>query len=65
MALPIPPGTFDRTVDLIAMSLSDLGASVGELIEVDELDEMKLEIRETTGLDYLWNMINRRWCYNV
>ena len=65
MALPIPPGIFDRTVDLIAMSLADLGASVGELIEFDDLDEMKLEIRETTGLDYLWNMINRRWCYNV
>ena len=65
MALPIPPGIFDRTIDLITMSLADLGASVGELIEVDDLDEMELEIRETTGLDCLWKMINIWWCYNV
>ena len=65
MALPIPPGIFDRTVDLIAMSLADRGSSVGKLLEVGDLDDMELEIRETTGLDCLWNMINRRWCYNV
>ena len=65
MALPIPTGIFDITVDLIAMSLADLGSSVGELLEVGDLDQMELEIRETTGLDCLWNMINRRWCYNV
>ena len=65
MALPVPPGIFDRAVYLIAMSLADLGDSVGKLLEVGDLDEMELEIRETTGLDCLWNMINRRWCYNV
>ena len=42
MTLPIPPGIFDITVDLITMSLADIGASVGELIEVDDLDDMEL-----------------------
>ena len=64
MALPIPPGIFDRTVDLITMIISDIGSSVGKLIEVDDLDEMEIEIRQTTGLDFLWNMINRRWGNN-
>ena len=59
MALPIPPGIFDRTVDFIAMILAELGASVGELLEVGDLDGMELEIRETTGLDCLWKTTAR------
>ena len=65
MALPIQPGIFDKTVDLIAMNLADLGASVGELLEVGALDDMEPEIRETTGLDCIWNIIKRWWRYNV
>ena len=38
MALSIPPVIFDSTVDLMAMSLAEVGASVVELLEVgDEL----------------------------
>ena len=40
MALSIPPGIFDSTVDLMAMSLAEVGASVGELLEVGGLDGM-------------------------
>ena len=50
MALPIPSGIFDRTVDLMAMSLVELGASVGELLEVGGLDGMELGSRETAWL---------------
>ena len=53
MALPITPGFFDRTVDLMFMSLAELGASVGELDEVGDLYGMELEIIETTWLDCL------------
>ena len=35
------------------MSLAELGASVGELLEVGDIDGMELGIRETTGLDCL------------
>ena len=48
MALSIPPGIFDSTVDLMAMNLSEVGASVGELLEVGDLDGMDIEIREAT-----------------
>ena len=59
MALPIPPGIFDRTVDLIATSLAEIGASVGESLEVGDLDGVEIEIRETTGLDCLWKRTAR------
>ena len=47
MALSIPPGGFDSAVDLMAMSLAEVGASVGELLEVGGLDRIELGSRET------------------
>ena len=46
MELSIPPGISDRTVYLMAMSLTEIGASVGELIEFGGLDDMELGSRE-------------------
>ena len=54
MALSIPPGIFDSTVDLMAMSLAEVGDSVGELLEVGGLDGMELGSRETAWLCGLW-----------
>ena len=59
MALSIPPGIFDSTVDLMAMSLAELGASVGELLEVGGLDGMELGSRETAWLGGLWKTTAR------
>ena len=59
MALSIPPGIFDSTVDLMAMNLSEVGASVGELLELGGLDGMELQSRETTWLCCLWKTIAR------
>ena len=54
MALPIPPGILDSTVDLMAMILAEVGASVGKLLEVGGLDGMELGSRETAWLCGLW-----------
>ena len=59
MALPIPSGIFDSTVDLMAMSLAEVGASVVELLEVGGLDGMELGSRETAWLGGLWKTIAR------
>ena len=59
MALPIPSGIFDSTVDLMAMSLAELGASVGELLEFGGLDGMELGSRETAWLCGLWKTTAR------
>ena len=59
MALSIPPGIFDSTVDLMAMSLAEVGASVGELLEVGGLDGMELGRREKAWLDGLWKTTAR------
>ena len=50
MALPIPYGVFNSTVDLMATSLAEVGASVGELLEVGGLDGM-----ESAMAQNLWN----------
>ena len=59
MALSIPPGIFDSTVDLMAMSLAEVGASVGELLEVGGLDGMELGSIETAWLGGLCKTIAR------
>ena len=59
MALSIPSGIFDSTVDLMAMSLAEVGASVGELLEVGGLDGMELGSIETAWLDGLWKTTAR------
>ena len=59
MALPIPSGIFDSTVDLMAMSLSEVVVSVGELLEVGGLDGMELGSRETAWLGGLWKTTAR------
>ena len=59
MAIPIPSGIFDITVDLMAMSLAEVGASVGELLEVGGLDGMELGSRETAWLGGLWKKTSR------
>ena len=59
MAFPIPPGIFDSTVDLMAMSLAEVGASVGELLEVGDIDGMELGSRETAWLGGLWKRTAR------
>ena len=48
MALPIPPGIFDRTVDLMAMVIAELVASVGEMLEVGYFGGMDIGSREST-----------------
>ena len=59
MALSIPPGIFDSTVDLMDMSLAEVGASVDELLEVGGLDGMELGSRETAWLGGLWKTTAR------
>ena len=59
MSLPIPSDIFDSTVDLMAMSLAEVGASVGELLEVGGLDGMELGSRETAWLGGLWKTTAR------
>ena len=59
MVLPIPSGIFASTVDLMAMSLAEVGASVGELLEVGGLDGMELGSRETAWLGGLWKTTAR------
>ena len=44
---------FYKTVDLVAISLAELGALLGEPLEVGDIDGVELEIIETTGLDCL------------
>ena len=43
----------------MTMILDEIGSSVGELLEVSDIDGMELEIRETTGLDCLWKRTTR------
>ena len=45
------------TVYFVPMRLAEVGASVGELLEVGDHDVMDIVIRETTWLVFLWNMI--------
>ena len=59
MALPIIPEIFDITVNLMAMSIAEVGASVGKLLEVGGLDWMELGIRETTWSGCLCKTIAR------
>ena len=59
MALPIPSGIFDSTVDLMVMSLAEVGASVGELLEVGGLGGMELGSKETSWLCGLWKTTAR------
>ena len=59
MALPIPSGIFDSTVDVMAMRLAEVGDSVGELFEVGGLDGMELGSRETAWLGGLWKTTER------
>ena len=59
MALSIPPGIFDSTVDLMAISLAEVGASFGELLEVGGLDGMELGSREKYWLGGLWKTTAR------
>ena len=47
MALSIPLEIFNSTVDLMTMSLANMGASVVEMIEVGGIDGMELGSRET------------------
>ena len=44
----------------MAMSLSEVGASVGEYLEVGDLDGMDLGSIETTWFSCLWKTILRR-----
>ena len=67
MELPIPPSISEIIVDLVVMRFDETGVSVGEfidvvdidgtdmgeLIEVDDLDGTELEIREATWLGCL------------
>ena len=60
MALSIPHGIFDSTVDLMARSLAEVGGdSVGELLEVGGLDWMELGSRQTSWLGGLWKTTAR------
>ena len=43
----------------MAMSLADVGASVGELLEVGGIDGMELGSRETVWLGDLWKTTAR------